>query len=152
MFREKLETNIFSENIEVKMSQIPNAGLGCFAKKDFKRHEYIEVSPVLIFNRSIFRFYHDIVEHRHILHEYIFCWDVDNVAIAFGYGSIYNHASVEERNVIWSLNKTKEKESMIFIANKPIKKGEELLITYLADKKSEGLSFLDDATLLKPLI
>ena len=164
MFKEKFEDNYFSENIEIKKSSIPDAGLGCFAKKDFNTHECIEIAPVLIFNYSIFLHFRDVHPFKmidHILVDYVFRWpdQPGHCAIAFGYGSIYNHADTP--NVQWrpSIDPRGDKKkcqpglnpSIEFWSKRKIKKGEELFIKYHPDKNSKALYFLDDKTLLENL-
>ena len=104
----------------ITIKRTPKKGLGVFALKDFKTGELIESAPVLIFDTKARK----ILEKTHLSH-YIYPWrSTRGAALAFGYGSIYNHSY--SPNADWKQNfKTK---CMVYHAIKPIKKGEEILV------------------------
>ncbi len=97
-------------------------GRGIFALADFKKGEVIEVCPVLTFNTK---------ERKNLektlLNHYIYPWrSTRGASLVLGYGSIYNHSF--SPNADWKQDF--KKESMIYKALKPIKKGDEILVNY----------------------
>lgn len=106
--------------IYLKKSKIPNSGRGVFAGKNFKKGEVIEVAPILILEFS------DFVDTKwNKLFEYYF-WMDDYVALALGFGSLYNHS--KQPNCKYELDR--KKETITFTAILDIKKDEEILFNY----------------------
>ena len=99
-------------------------GRGVFAGKDFKKGELIEVCPVLLFTA------HDghmaWLAHASVLDRYYFDFDEKHSALAFGYGSLYNHS--KRPNAEYSAN-TETREIVIY-ALKNIKKDSQIFIDY----------------------
>jgi len=121
-----------SNKIYVSQSKMPKAGRGVFAQVDIEKDEIIERCPVIMVPR------HDTSNLREsILVTYFFYFgkNKEQLAIALGFGSIYNHS--HEPNTTY---KIKHKEKMIdFVALKNIKKNEEITVNYnfgnLKDKR-----------------
>lgn len=95
-------------------------GRGVFATEDIKKGEIIEVAPILVLQ------FEDFIDTRwNLLFEYYF-WLDDEVVLALGYGSMYNHSvSANAGYEIDIKNK-----SITFKSIKQIKKGEEVLFNY----------------------
>lgn len=112
-----------SNKIYISESKINKAGQGVFAAQDIKKDEIIEVCPVIIVpNKDVSNL------KKSILINYYFYFGEKNelLAIALGFGSIYNHSY--EPNATY---KKKTKEKVIdFIAIKDIKKNEEITTNY----------------------
>jgi SET domain-containing protein len=106
----------------ITIKRTPNRGWGVFALKNFEAGELIESAPVLTFDTKARK-----TLEKTLLNHYIYPWrSVRGAALAFGYGSIYNHSF--EPNADWKQNfKTK---CMVYRAIRPIKKGEEILVNY----------------------
>lgn len=106
----------------IAIKRTANKGWGVFALKDFYPGEVIENAPVLIFDTKSRK-----TLEKTILSNYIYPWrSTRGAALAFGYGSIYNHSFTP--NADWKQNfKTK---CMVYRCIKDIKKGEEILINY----------------------
>jgi uncharacterized protein len=106
----------------ITIKRTARKGLGVFALKDFRTGEIVENCPVLIF---------DTKQRKNLektpLSHYVYPWrSTRGAALAFGYGSLYNHSF--KPNADWKQNfKTR---SVVLRAIKPIKKGEEVLINY----------------------
>lgn len=107
-------------NIYIDKSNIPNCGKGVFAKKGFKKDEIIEIAPILVLEFT------DFIDTKwNLLFEYYF-WMDDYVALALGYGSLYNH-SMDSNCACWL---SKKKEIIVFTATRDILKDEEILFNY----------------------
>lgn len=112
-----------SDKIYVAHSRISRAGRGVFAKQDIKKGEIIEICPVIEVPRK------DVSNMREsILVNYYFYFakDKSKLAIALGFGSIYNH-SYEPNATYKKLHKDK---IITFVALKSIKKNEEITVSY----------------------
>jgi SET domain-containing protein len=121
--------------IQVKKS--PIHGWGVFATEDIKEGELIE--ECLFLRLPVKR-----GETNYTLFDYTFVYPKGenwvNHIIALGYGSLYNHS--ETPNATWEDDL--EKETIRFIALKPIGKDEEI-VTYYGDENywSDGRSHID---------
>ena len=99
-------------------------GRGVFAARAFDEGEVIECTPVLVVPED---------QKSHLdwtnLWGYYFEWAHDGVAIALGFGSLYNHS--------WTPNARYEQgfeEGVVrFIAVRPVEKGEEITVNYTGD-------------------
>lgn len=102
----------------------PGKGRGVFATRSFARGEVVETAPVLILPPG-----QDAQLDGTVLESYVFAWR-DTVAIALGFGSIYNHS--------WESNLEYQKrfdEGLIeFVALRDIAAGEELTTNYTASR------------------
>ncbi|MDP3784786.1 MAG: SET domain-containing protein [bacterium] len=112
-----------SRKIYVARSKITKAGRGVFAAQNIKRGDIIEVCPVILIPKN------DVSNLKgSILINYYFYFGKkkDMLAIALGFGSIYNHSYEPSATY-----KKKTKGSVIeFVAIKNIKKGEEITVNY----------------------
>ena len=125
-----------SNKVEVRPSSIH--GLGVFATQDIQKGDTIEECPIILSSGLLMRC-------PNIKH-YCYRWDTkvftQVIAVALGYGSIYNCA--EDGNA--EVDKIKEPIPYIkFIAKKDIKKDEEITwrytfhVTGAFKKKNAGL-------------
>ena len=112
-----------SDKIYVAQSKISGAGRGVFASVFIKQGEVIEVCPVIHIPE------HEIesVENS-VLVTYIYFLgkNKDQLALALGFGSIYNHA--DKPNVLYTYNS--KAMTLNFIATKYIGKDEEITVDY----------------------
>jgi len=120
---------IFStDNIYTTASTVPNSGNGVFAAKDIKKGEIIEVAPILLLDFT------DFIDTKwNLLFEYYF-WMDDYVALALGFGSLYNHS--KDSNCSYKLD-PKEK-TITFAATKDIAKDEEIFFNYKGSSSSKA--------------
>ncbi len=101
-------------------------GRGVFAVNTIGQGELIENCPVIIVSAS-----HEInlIGLTSLFH-YAFTWSTDPfiIAIALGYGSLYNHSSTN--NAFYSMNK--QENTIDIIALKIIQPAEEITVNYMA--------------------
>ena len=111
-----------SDLVEVKISI--GKGRGVFATAPIKKGQTIEQVPVVIIPAD------SLVNglYNPTLGRYYYYWGRNKIAVALGYGSIYNHSF--SANATYSYGRA----SIIYIATRNIKKGEEILINYNWDK------------------
>ena len=123
-----------SSKVYISKSRIPNAGRGVFARRDIKKDEIIESCPIIEVPK------HDMSNLKeNVLVTYFFYFGKkkERLAIALGFGSIYNHS--DKPNTTF---KIKSREKIIdFVALGDIKKDEEITFNYhnsrnLKEKKS----------------
>ena len=113
--------------IEVKPSL--GRGRGVFAIQPISRDELIESCPVIRFEPK-----NTAVLEATPLYDYLYSWSNDyrEVAIALGYGSLYNHS--DEPNALYHTNRNRN--AIDFIATRPIAAGEEVTISYIDSSDS----------------
>jgi SET domain-containing protein len=99
--------------IEVKKSKIHNKGV--FANYDIKKGDLVEKAPYII------------ITDKKGINDYVYLYTKNNtICLVFGYGSIYNHSTNNNINFYVDPNN----HNFEYYANRDIKKGEELLVTY----------------------
>ena len=111
-----------SHLVEIRNSR--KKGRGVFARKDIKKGEIIERVPLLIVT------WDEIADSE--LADYAFVLTDKKVAIALGYGSLYNHSYAPNARYDDDGKKTK-----VFSAVKNIKSGEEITVNYNGDPDNE---------------
>jgi SET domain-containing protein len=102
-----------SELIEIR--QIPKKGRGVFARTRIRKGAVIERVPVIA------------VPVRDVsgrLTDYGFWWGRDTVAIALGYGSLYNHSYRPNARFY------RDRLTQVFIAVRDIRSGQEITVNY----------------------
>ena len=107
------------DGLEIRST--PSAGRGVFAARDFSAGQVIERSPVIAMPARDVSAVKDT-----LLARYSFQWAEGGVALALGYGSLYNHAS-NPNCVYWTIKGEGEIE---FVALVDIQAGEELRVNY----------------------
>jgi SET domain-containing protein len=119
----------FQKKIAVKKSTV--SGWGVFATERIDKHEIFESCPLILFHKVILDDYYRMYNtDRHMLDDYLFKWKNANMAIALGYGSVYNHSN-EPNATFRSLTDISVIE---FISRRVIEPGEEIFIHYLLGK------------------
>ena len=113
----------FEPSLLVYVDDSPGKGLGVFAKRPIAAEEVIEVAPVLFVNTVEFA----NPDKSNLANNYVFYWEDGIVAVALGYGSLYNHAP--DPNAEFEHTD----DSLIFIARRDIAAGEEITIHYHND-------------------
>jgi uncharacterized protein len=119
--------------IEIKKSRY---GRGIFATRTIQKGELIHQAPVIVCPGDQYR-----KLKKTALRNYYFNWgkNYDHVAIALGYGSLFNHSY--SPNAMFE-NNLKE-ETVDFIALKSIKAGEEIFVNYNGDPDDKGPLWFD---------
>ena len=102
--------------------KVRGMGRGVFAGRDFRAGELIEVCPVLVMPPGTDE--KDLGEFG----AYVFAWGADKsrLAIALGYGSLYNHS--EDPNA--EFDPRHGRGEITFRATRDIAAGEQILIDY----------------------
>jgi SET domain-containing protein len=113
---------IQSDKVEVK--RIRGKGRGVFARRSIGKGEVFETCPVLILPVGA------LGTDSKGLGNYVFEWGKDRVALAMGYGSLYNHSY--RPNARYDDVGT---QSKAFSALRNIEPGEEITVNYNGDPK-----------------
>lgn len=112
-----------SRKIYIATSCIVNAGRGVFAAESIKKGQVIEVCPIILIPKK------DVSNLKgSVLVNYYFYFGKDNkmLAIALGFGSVYNHSY--EPNATYK--KKFDARVIDFVAIKDIKRDEEITVNY----------------------
>lgn len=105
-------------------------GLGVYARYGLMKGDVAEVAPYIIVGQS----YDDAYENGHV-DAITWAYNVNGkLAIALGYGSLYNHSY--KANVDWKI-RTRSK-TILYTAYKDIDAGDELTINYLGSPRARG--------------
>jgi len=134
MFKEKPyrpDDAYFIKKTQPKASGVH--GLGIYSTHPIKNKEIFEVSPVLLFSPAVFNIFSEQAETRHIQENYVFFWDHGQVALAWGYTSLYNHGNGDKANAGYRLRRT-EAPGIEVYATRDIEVGEEIFLHYMHHK------------------
>jgi len=112
-----------SNKIYMSSSLIEGAGRGVFACVDIFCGEIIEECPVVDLSQDDFSSLKET-----LLVNYYFLWGetYDQVSVALGFGSLYNHSYSPNAQYI----KRFDKQLIEFVALRDIKKNDEILVNY----------------------
>ncbi len=112
-----------SSKIYISSSSLPSAGMGVFARVDIKEGEIIEEAPILIIPDDQLS---ALVKTELI--NYFFAWGkgFKEGAIAWGYGSLFNHSYEPNANYI----KDFENNMIRFVAIENISRDQEIVMNY----------------------
>jgi uncharacterized protein len=115
--------NLMNNGTSLYVRTVRGMGRGVFAGRPFRAGEVIEVCPVLLIPESVERKCRD-----EIIDKYIFEWDKTGyvAAIAFGFGSLYNHSS--DPNA--TFGRRKRDKVIVFRAKRDIAKDEQIFVDY----------------------
>ncbi len=116
---ERCSVKLGTGQFPIELGDSPVHGRGMFASRDIRRGEVIEIVPVVLFKR-------DDVKPGTIIRDY----DIDyadgvHTAMMLGYGAVYNHRN--DNSADWTF---KDDKTMIITANRDIKKGAEIFVSY----------------------
>ena len=115
---ELMATSLRTAHVEVAPSRL--GGRGVFARRRFEPEELIEACPVVpIPTEDVSTVCTTVPGH------YVYEWD-DGVAMALGFGSLYNHAPAPNARY----ERDTEPEVLRVVAARTIEPGEEVLIDY----------------------
>jgi len=112
-----------SDKVYISQSKIFNAGRGVYARRDIKKDEIIEKCPVIEVPE------HDMANLREsflVTYFFYFGKNKERLAVALGFGSIYNHT--HKPNAKYEIKPAKN--SIDFIALNDIKKDDEITVNY----------------------
>lgn len=99
----------------------PRGGRGVFTAEPIEAGSLIEVCPVIVLPEK------DVpLIHQTYLHDYYFLWGQTGCAIALGFGSLYNHASLPNAEYEMDF----DNQTIDIYCLHPIASGEEITICY----------------------
>lgn len=75
------------DRVTVRVDAVPGKGRGVFAVRAIRKGEIIETVPVLVIPAPQV----DDLE-KTLLDHYVYSWPDERLAVALGYGSLYNHS------------------------------------------------------------
>ncbi len=108
-------------------------GRGVYTALEIPKDTPIETCPIITIPLDQAR-----LLDQTTLYNYYFIWSDDTLAIALGYGSLYNHSGTPNARVVYDF----ESEEIVIEATRDIQSGEEITINYIDDEDVEhGLWF-----------
>lgn len=96
-------------------------GRSMFTGEEINQKDVIESCPVILIPQE-----QKEQIHSSVLHDYYFVWPNGDLAIALGYGSLYNHSENPNAEIVFDL----AEREIIIQAKRGIKAGDEILIDY----------------------
>lgn len=121
------------------MHQIPglyivdlsNKGRAVFTANEISAGDIIEICPVIVISKAELP-----IIHRTHLHDYYFLWgeDMEQCAIALGFGSLYNHAVHPNADFILDI----EARTIDIVAIADIPPGSEITLNYHGEPGDES--------------
>ena len=124
----------FTQSASIEVKRIKGKGRGVFARSLIRKGELIEKVPMLVLSVEE---YHDGIS-KTSLENYCFAWGKDTVALALGYGSLYNHSYRPNARYDDVGPQTKD-----FTALRDIEPGEEITVNYNGKPKSRSAVWFD---------
>jgi SET domain-containing protein len=128
-----------SDAVEVKRAR--GKGRGVFARRPIRKGEVIERVPVLVLDEADYEQGMDGT----LLAGYVFAWGEGQIALALGYGSLYNHSYKPNSRYQDVAPRTKQ-----FVALRDIRRGEEVTVNYNGSPGSRAKVWFDLAEEDKP--
>jgi SET domain-containing protein len=111
----------FTHSDSIAVKRIKGKGRGVFALRRIRKGEVIERVPMLVMTAKEF----EEELSGSSLANYCFAWGRNQVALALGYGSIYNHSYMPNARYEDVGPQTK-----VFLALRAIEPGEEITVNY----------------------
>jgi SET domain-containing protein len=116
----------FTHSDAIEVRQVKGKGRGVFARRPIRKGEVIERVPVLVLPL-------DEGENGSVLPSYCFMWGRNKVALALGYGSLFNHSFRPNARYDDVGRQTK-----VFSALRDIAPGEEITVNYNGDPRDKS--------------
>ena len=114
----------FTQSDAIEVKRIRGKGRGVFARRLIRKGEVIETVPMIVLSAEEF----ESGVSATSLSNYCFAWGKDSVALALGYGSLYNHSYRPNARYDDKGQRTK-----VFTALRDIEPGEEITVNYNGD-------------------
>jgi SET domain-containing protein len=106
---------------------------GMFCTEDIEKDSVIEICPIIVIPHEQAK---EIIR-SHVLYEYYFEWKKESIALALGYGSLYNHSPKPNA----AFDADYPNQYIIFKALENIPAGTEILVDYHAGTPDEKVWF-----------
>ena len=116
-------------------------GLGVFARRSIPKGEVIERVPLLVMDSEEYAGGVD----RSLLARYVFHWGEGQIALALGYGSLYNHSYRPNARY-----EDEAPQAKRFVAIRDIGAGEEVTVNYNGSPTSRKKLWFDVAEEARP--
>ncbi len=117
-----------THSVEIEVRRVKGKGRGVFARRPIAEGEVIERVPVLVLSAGDIKH----AESWNGFAGYCFLWGDGTVALALGYGSLYNHSYRPNARYLDQGRQTK-----VFSALRDIAAGEEITINYNGEPTDE---------------
>jgi SET domain-containing protein len=121
---------------QLYIKKIKGKGRGVFCKQIIWQGEEFEICPVIVLPASD---YNILTASRLVDYFFNFNKDEQTLALALGFGSLYNHAV--DSNASYTLNR--EDKLIIFYALEDIKPGTEICINYSGESGHEFIEWFE---------
>lgn len=109
------------DRVTVRVDAVPGKGRGVFAVRPIRKGEVIETVPVLVIPAPQV----DDLE-KTLLDHYVYSWSDERLAVALGYGSLYNHSYTPNALYV----KHPETSTIDYVALADIEAGAEITVNY----------------------
>jgi SET domain-containing protein len=114
----------------IKVEKIKGKGLGVVATGNILKSEIIECCPVIVLSPdkkldTVWKHLHEVMLET-MFSRHHFWWTARHGALALGYGSLYNHSSEPNADIVKYIKQRK----MVFLANQNIPEDDEITICY----------------------
>jgi SET domain-containing protein len=116
----------FTQSAAIEVKRIKGKGRGVFARRLIRRGESIERVPMLVLPAGQSK-------GGSVVSDYCFAWGRGTVALALGYGSLYNHSYRPNARYDDVGPQTKE-----FTALRDIQPGEEITVNYNGEPRNRS--------------
>ena len=125
---------VLTQSDAIVVKKVKGKGRGVFARRAIAEGEVIETCPVLVFPTEEVRSGPAWTR----LGEYCFEWGRGTVALALGYGSLYNHSYEPNARYEDVAGPTKR-----FVAVRDIATGEEITVNYNGEERDRSPVWFD---------
>ena len=116
----------FTQSAAIEVKRIKGKGRGVFARRLIRRGESIERVPMLVLPAGQSK-------GGSVVSDYCFAWGRGTLALALGYGSLYNHSYRPNARYDDVGPQTKE-----FTALRDIQPGEEITVNYNGEPRNRS--------------
>ncbi|MBK6389832.1 MAG: SET domain-containing protein-lysine N-methyltransferase [Saprospiraceae bacterium] len=119
---------------QVYIAQTPQKGRGVFTALEIPAGSLIEICPIILIPAS-----QTLLIDQTEIYNYYFVWDEHHLAVALGFGSLYNHQDPPNARVIFDY----ESEEIQIEAIRDINEEEEITINYIDDDERKASLWFD---------
>ena len=117
---------VLTQSDAVEVKRVRGKGRGVFARRSIEAGEVIETCPVLVLPAE------SVEDASAGIGGYVFEWGRGKLALALGYGSLYNHSYRPNARYVDLAGRTK-----LFTALRDIAAGEEITVNYNGEPGDE---------------
>lgn len=122
------------ERVTVRVGPVPAKGRGVFAARNITAGEVFEVAPVVVIPEP-----QTLDLEKTLLDHYVYAWSDEALAVALGYGSLYNHSYTPNARYV----KRFDAAAIEYVALVDIEAGTEITVNYNGDPTSRSPVWFD---------